>query len=56
MPQMTRVKFKVAQDGFKKGEILYWPEDLVKQAPEKFEVDPVEDEPEAPKAKAKPKK
>lgn len=53
MPQMTRVKFKVAQDGFKKGEILYWPDDLVKQAPEKFEVDPQEPE---EKPKPAPKK
>jgi len=51
MPKMTRVKFKVAQDGFKKGDIAYWPEPLVKQEPEKFEVNP-----QKPKAKAEPKK
>jgi hypothetical protein len=55
MPNMLRVKFLVDVGDFKKGDIAVYPEPLVKLAPEKFEVDPVEPVVEAPKPAPKKK-
>ena len=52
MPNMVRVKVKEAFDGFKKGDVIDFPEVLVKQDPGKFIVDP-EEPVEKPKAKSK---
>jgi hypothetical protein len=54
MPYMLRVKFLEDRGEFKKGDVAFYPEPLVKLAPDKFEVDPVEPE-EKPKPKAKEK-